>query len=221
MELNEMIEILKERLETMFSKDKSGHSIDHLLRTMKNALLLQKQEGGNKKVVAISALIHDIHRIMVDENRNFVSPKESLPKVRELIADIDLTNEEKDHICYAIEHHEEYSFGGGKVTVNDIESKILQDADNLDGTGAIGVARAFAFGSAYKIPLYDENLSMEQGEYSESGNFDESTIHHCVNKLMRLDQTMNTKTGKEICKQRCAYIKNFVDEFISEWKGEK
>ena len=141
-----------------------------------------------------------------------------MPKVRELLSDLSLTNKEKEHICYAIEHHDEYSFGGGSVTVTDIESLILQDADNLDGCGAIGIARTFSFGSAKKIPYYLNDIPLEQGTYSESGNFDLSTIHHCV---MRLYETMNTETGKQICKERSSFIKTFVDQFVKEYNGEK
>ena len=145
-----------------------------------------------------------------------------MPKVKELLLGIDLTKEEKEHICHAIEHHEEYSFGGGTVTVTDIESKILQDADNLDATGAIGIARVFAFGAVHSRPFYDDNNPLVAGYYEEGcSDLGKSTIHHCVNKIMRLDQTMNTKTGKKICKARCKYVHAFVDQFLKEWNGEK
>ena len=112
--------------------------------------------------------------------------------------------------------HEEYSFGGGTVTVTDIESKILQDADNIDAAGAIGIGRTFAFGAAHNCPQYTPEIPLEEGEYNEA-TFDESTIHHCVNKLARLDQTMNTKTGKEICTQRCEFIRLFVNQYLKEY----
>ena len=214
--LNKIIEELKSRIRDMFSNDKSGHNIDHLERVMKTAVYIAKKEGDNMNVVAISAILHDIHRILADKERTFVSPKDSLPTIRELLKDIDITSEEKEHICYAIEHHEEYSFGGGTVTVTDIESKILQDADNIDAAGAIGIGRTFAFGAAHNCPQYTPEIPPEEGEYNEA-TFDESTIHHCVNKLARLDQTMNTKTGKEICTQRCEFIRLFVNQYLKEY----
>lgn len=214
--LTGIIEELKTKLHVMFEKDKSGHNLDHLERVMKTAILIWRKEGGNLNVVAISALLHDIHRVMSD-NLKWVSPKDSIPKVKELLSDVDLTDEEKGHICYAIEHHEEYSFGGGKVTVTDIESKILQDADNIDAAGAIGIGRTFAFGAAHNRAFYHPEVPLVEGEYSENGSYDEDTIHHCVNKLARLDQTMNTKTGKMICKQRCKFVKKFVKQFLKEY----
>ena len=146
----------------MFDKDKTGHNIDHLKHTMLNALEIQKVEDGNIKVVAISALLHDVHRIMSDD-KEYVEPKYSLPKIRELLADLDLTEEEKEHICSAVEHHEEYSFGGGKVTVTDIESWILQDADNLEASGAIGLTRTISFSLFHNQLLYNSCIQREQG----------------------------------------------------------
>jgi uncharacterized protein len=215
--LDEMIKILEARIKPMFAGDKTGHDIGHLKRTMRLAMRMQKTEGGNPNVIAISALLHDIHRIMTGDQRNFVHPKASIPKIRELIADLDLTDEERDHICHAVEHHEEYNFSPDGVTVTDIESLILQDADNIDATGAIGIGRTFTFGSTHGIPFYDDSVPLVAGEFYEGMKFDPSTIHHCVNKLARLYQTMNTKTGKTICRQRCDFVEAFVKQFIEEW----
>lgn len=218
-ELSEMIGILEGKLVVMFDKDKTGHDFDHLQRTMRNALAIQKLEGGNLKVIAISALLHDMHRIMTHCQRNFVSPKDSLLKIREMLFDLDLTETEKDHICHAIEHHEEYSFSGGNVTVTDIESLILQDADNLDATGAIGLTRTIAFSLSHGIPVYISEIPLEQYEFTEGDKLDPSVIHHCVNKLVRLEKTMNTKTGKKLCKARCDFIRTFIKQFKQEWES--
>lgn len=215
-ELKSILEKLKIKIAKMFASDASGHNIDHLERVMKTAIYIAEKEGGNMNVVAISALLHDVHRILADGKRTFVSPKDSIPTIKEILKDVEILDEEKEHICYAIEHHEEYSFGGGKVTVKDIESKILQDADNIDAAGAIGIARTFTFSAAHCIPFYTPEVPLTTGAYKE-GNFDESVIHHCINKLARLDQTMNTLTGKEICKQRCEFIKTFVNQFLKEY----
>ena len=58
------IDKLRDKIDNYFKKDASGHSIDHLERTLNYALYLQSKEGGDAVVVGISAFIHDIHRIM-------------------------------------------------------------------------------------------------------------------------------------------------------------
>lgn len=80
--IEEYIYKLRPYVLDMFSKDSSGHDINHLERTMKLALYIQEKEGGDKIVIGISAFLHDIHRIIQNEKGVFVSPKESLETVR-------------------------------------------------------------------------------------------------------------------------------------------
>lgn len=216
--LENIIEKLREKVGNYFNKDSSGHSIDHLERTMRYALYLQSKEGGDRLVVGISAFIHDIHRIMGTEQQRFVSPKESLPIVEEFLKDIEITNEQKKHILSAIEHHEEYAFGSKGVNVTDIESLILQDADNLDAIGAVGLVRTIKYSIAHNIAEYDPNVPLYQNKFDESKE-DASTIHHINNKLLRLGKNMNTKTARELAKKKIKLMKDFMNMFIQETMG--
>ena len=195
--LQSIVDTLRIKVNKYFSADACGQNIDHLERTLNYALYLQSKEGGDRTVVGISAFIHDVHRIMGAEQNRFVTPKESLPVVKSFIEDLDITDKQKEHILYAIEHHEEYSFGDVGVKVTDIESKILQDADNLDAIGAIGIVRTFKHGIAHNVIDYDPSVPLYQNEYNEQ-NEDASTIHHIYNKLLRLGDNMNTKTAREL-----------------------
>ena len=215
--LDNIIKNLRIKVEKFFGKDKSGHSIDHLERTLKYATFLQSKEGGDLLVISISAFIHDIHRIMSDELNRYVSPEESLPVVEEFIADIKITEDQKNHILHAIKHHEEYNFSSGKK-VTDIESKILQDADNLDAIGAIGLVRVLKYGINYNLLEYDPKTPLYNNDFVE-GVRDASTIHHIYNKLMRLGDNMNTKTAKKISKNKTKLLKDFVDMYVQEFNG--
>lgn len=142
--LEEYIEKIKPIVMKMFDKESSGHDIDHLERVTKIALYLQEREGGDRIIIGISAFLHDIHRIMQNENGGeFVFPRESLPTIRKILSNIDLTEEQIEKICYCIEYHEEYNWNGNNAT--DINTLILQDTDNLDAIGALGIGRCFTF----------------------------------------------------------------------------
>lgn len=213
--IHTLIEQLKIKVKKYFDSDTTGHNIDHLERTLNYALYLQSKEGGDVIVIGISAFIHDIHRILASEKKRFVSPKESLPVVETFLKDLDITEKQKQHILYAIEHHEEYAFGKEKLIVTDIESLILQDADNLDATGAIGIVRSFKYGTKHGRKDYDPNVPLYQDEYTE-GKTEASTIHHIYNKLLRLGDYMNTKTAKELAKKKTNLMQEFVDMYIEE-----
>lgn len=213
-----LIKQLKERVEEYFNKDASGHNIDHLQRTLNYALYLQSKEGGDIVVIAISAFIHDIHRILSAQLKRFVSPKESLPVVETFLADLDISKEQKKHILFAIEHHEEYSFGKDGINVDDIESKILQDADNLDAIGAVGIVRTFKYSMAHNVVDYDPNVPLYQNEYDESKE-DASTMHHIHNKLLRLGEHMNTSTAKKLASKKTQLMKQFMEMYIEEITG--
>ena len=218
--LEKYIEEIKPFVYNLFKDDSSGHDISHLIRTMNIAVNLCEKENGDKLVVGIAAFLHDIHRIMQNETGKFVSPKDSLPKVKEILSNIDLSEETINKICYCIEYHEEYNLNGNNVS--DINTLILQDADNLDSIGAIGIGRTFSYGGAHKVLMYDETVPLNIDEdYSESNGHDPSTIHHFYHKLFRLADNMNTDSAKKQAIERTEFMKQFVDEFLKEWEGIK
>ena len=217
--LEDYMEKLRPYVLEIFGNDSSGHDITHLTRTMKIALYIQSKEGGDRVVIGIAAFLHDRHRIMQNDRDEYVSPKESLPKVNEILSHIDLDSKQKEKILYAIEHHEDYNWNGNNVS--DINALILQDADNLDAIGAIGIARAFVYGGAHKIDMYNEKIPLNsKNDYEERIGDNESTIHHCYHKLFKLADNMNTKTAKILASERIDYMKEFVEKFLSEWDFE-
>ena len=95
----------------------------------------------------------------------------------------------------------EVSFKAGETkTPKSIEGKIVQDADRLDALGAIGIARAFAFGGSKNRKLYDIcelsqrnfetfDISKVSFEQYKKGNTD--TVTHFYEKLLKLENMMN------------------------------
>lgn len=220
MMLEDYIEKLKPFVVDLFKNDSSGHDISHLERTMKLALHIQEKEGGDRLIIGIAAFLHDVHRIMQNETGKFVSPKDSLLTVRNILANVDLYGEKVNKICYCIEYHEEYNWNGNNVS--DINTLILQDADNLDAIGAIGIGRTFSYSGSHNIVMYDDTVPFnENSDYAESNGNDPSTIHHFYHKLFKLGKNMNTNTAKKVANRRTEFMKAFVDEFLDEWNGLK
>jgi len=220
MSVEEYIEQVKPYVLELFKEDSSGHDYWHMERAKNLALKIQEKEGGDRIVVGLAAFLHDIHRIMQNERGVFVDPKESIPKVREILNNTDLDVETVDKICFAIENHEIYNWNGSNV--EDINTLIVQDADNLEAIGAIGVGRCFSYGGSRKIEMYNPEIPLnESTDYAEEKGDDPTSLHHFYHKLFKLKDNMNTNTAKKIAEDRVAFMRNFAEEFLDEWNGKK
>lgn len=219
--LEKYINLLRPEVKNIFSKDSSGHDIGHLERTMNNALFLQKYEGGDELVIGVSAFLHDIHRVIQNEQKKYCSPKESLSTIKRLLEKVNFPIDKIDEVLHAVEFHEIYDWHSPEKQTTDINALILQDADNLDAIGAIGIARTFAYGGAHGVVMYEPDVPLnENNDYAEENGNDESTIHHFYHKLFNLGEHMNTKSAKQLAEQKTEYMKNYVDEFMKEWNGD-
>lgn len=217
--LEEYIEKLRPIVLNLFKLDFTCHDISHLERTMKLALKIQEIEGGDRLIIGLAAFLHDIHRIMKNKTGNFVTPKESLDIVKDILSNVDLTAKQVNRICLAIEYHEEYNWNGNNI--DDINTLILQDADNLDAIGAIGLIRSFIQGNSMGEPLYDDKIEINENNDFIEGQMEPSIIHHLYHKIFKLKDNMNTKTGKKMAEQRTEFMQEFVNQFLDEWKGIK
>jgi len=218
--LEECIDKLSPIVKELCKKYKTGgHDIDHFNRTMKIALYLQSKEGGDVLIIGISSFLHDIHRLMQTEQSKYITPKDSLDEVIKIIekSKIELTSDQINKILFCIEHHEDYNWNG--FNVDDINTLILQDADNLDAIGAIGIGRSFGYAALNNQVFYDDKIPLEKFDGYEEKLKDVSNIHFLNNKLVKLGDNMNTKTAKLIAKDRVEFIKKFIDEYIKEWNA--
>jgi uncharacterized protein len=102
-----------------------------------------------------------------------------------------------------------------------LEGQVVQDADRLDAIGAVGIARAFAYGGHKGRALYDPSeapdLHQDFEQYKRSQSH---TINHFYEKLLLLRERMNTQTAKMIANQRHAFMEAYLEQFMREWEGK-
>ncbi|MFA6254714.1 MAG: HD domain-containing protein [Patescibacteria group bacterium] len=219
MTIKKIINKLEAKVKKRFPHPSGEHDIYHLKRTLNLALKIQKQEGGDKLVIAVAAFLHDIHRMMRKAGKKYVSPKASLPVVKEILKGINIPKEKLSRIIYCIENHEEYSFSKQGRKSTDLETKIVQDADNLDAVGAIAIARVFHWGGVHDTPIWLPGRPLGRKYYDEDDETDQSQIEHFYSKILRLKDDFNTKTAKKIAVRRHKFIEAYLKQFFAEWDG--
>ncbi|WP_298497593.1 HD domain-containing protein [uncultured Algibacter sp.] len=212
--INKTVDFVKETL----ADAEGGHDWFHIERVYKNSLLISKTESVDTFVVALGALLHDIADSKFHDGDETIGPR----LAREFLFKQNVDSKTIEHVVNIIENISFKSSLSGNNTFKSAELDVVQDADRLDAIGAIGIARCFNYGGYKNRALYNPdimpNLNMTKEEYKASNA---PTINHFYEKLLLLKDKMNTKTGKLIAEERHTYMLGFLDQFYSEWQGEK
>ena len=210
---SDLISRAAEYARAKFENEYSGHDWFHTLRVFKAATRIAEAEGADIVTVQLAALLHD-----VDDRKLSPETYENKANARRFLTENKVDDGKTDEICRIIG---EISFSEGCVP-STIEGKCVQDADRLDAIGAIGIARAFSYGGNHNRLMYHPdiapNLDMGKEEYVKRNS---TTVNHFYEKLFKLTDMMNTDTAKAIAKERDAYMKAFIAEFLDEWEGKK
>ncbi len=187
----------------------TAHDFDHVMRVYKNAQKITKKEKANKKLVLSAVLLHDIVSYPKSSKRSKSSSIESAKKSKLILKKYNFTTEEINIISGSIADH---SFSQNKVPET-LEGKILQDADRLDALGAIGIARVFATSGSLNRSFYNTD---DPFCTKRNPNDDRWAIDHFFKKLLKLEFTMNTKSGKIEAKKRTKVLKIFLKQLKDE-----
>lgn len=193
-------------------KESSGHDWFHTKRVYNLATYICEKEGGDDFIIKMAALLHDIDDWKFSNNskttENFLKSlnidEESIHEIMNIITTM--------------------SYKGGVVdsSQNNIEGKIVQDADRLDAIGAIGIARAFTYGGSKNRLIYDPDIKpMDFQSLDEVKNLNNHTINHFYEKLLKLRDLINTDTAQQIAEERHRFIEIYLDEFFYEWNFNK
>lgn len=215
MKQNDIIQKTAEYIKQEFSNDSSGHDWWHIYRVWKNALAINEHEKADSFIVQIAALLHDL------DDWKFNNSEDETPLRAKVWLDscsVDISIADK--VCEIIKNVS-YKGAGVKNKMDSLEGFIVQDADRLDAIGAIGIARAFAYGGYKNRMLYDPESTPEMHQtFTAYKNSQSDTIKHFHEKLLLLKDMMNTPTAKRIAAHRHALMEDFLDQFMKEWEGQ-
>lgn len=211
--MQKIIETIENELKATWKNEPTGHDWEHIRRVRDMALHLQHVEGGNREIIHLGALLHDISDHKFNGGLLNANGTVTIQWLSELNCPKDIASD----VAELVDH---ISFKGANFVQEElsIETQIVQDADRLDAIGAIGIARAFAFGGNKNRPIYDSSLPpVLHDSFEDYAKSKSHTINHFYEKLLLLKNKMNTSEGLRIAEKRHAVLTQFLDDFHAEW----
>lgn len=207
--IQKTIAFVKETLEGA----EAGHDWFHIERVWKLSLKIAETEGGNREVVELAALLHDIADPKFHNGDETLALKISEEWMNSLKVSPDVV----EQVLFIIKNIS-FKNRGERLENPPIELQIVQDADRLDAIGAIGIARTFNFGGFKNNMMYHPEippkLNMSKEEYKKNEG---TTVNHFYEKLLLLKDLMNTNSAKKIAAERHDFMLKFLERFYKEW----
>jgi len=190
----------------------SAHDKYHIYRVLYSALDIAETENDVDLDVLIAAcLLHDIGRQKQFENLELCHAKIGSEMAYEYLIQNNWNPDKAQHVKNCIHSHRYRK----ENEPGSIEAKILFDADKLDVTGALGIARTLAYGSQISEPLYilNENneIVVESTDAELSSFFQEYNY-----KLRDVYNKFYTKRAKQISTKNQKTASEFYDSLLSQ-----
>lgn len=200
-----------------FLHEGSGHDWEHIRRVWQVARTLARQTPqADALVTELGALLHDVADWKFHGGDEEAGPRAARQWLE--------SQQAPESVVQAVEKIiREISFKGlGVATpMSTLEGELVQDADRLDAIGAIGVARAFAYGGHKGRPLHDPAVPpVRHSSFASYKQNTAPTINHFYEKLLHLRERLNTPAARRVAKERHAFLEQFLAQFLREWAGE-
>jgi len=212
--MNPLIEKTQAYVKALTLDEATGHDWQHTQRVTNMAQRLAEAEVSpvDEAVIELACLLHDVkdYKLSGDEK---AGPKAAQDWLSSIGADQALIDQ-------VVEIVSTMSFKGQvKRPMSTREGMIVQDADRLDAVGAIGIARAFAFGGAQKRAIVDPQIPYRKNLSAEAykdKSIPTTSLNHFYEKLLKLEGHYHTALANQIGHQRHEFMKAYVSELLDE-----
>ena len=215
-----LLKLAKETMEREGSED-AAHDFDHLARVMALADTIQAREGGDLPTIWAAVALHDI-----GQARELRQGGDHALIGAELAAELLLDTQFPQASIPAVQQAIRAHRMTGGVIPQTLEGRILYDADKIDCLGAIGIGRLYIITGRYNQKVYSpvpaevvepvEPKMIRQlrrrPDYSPSIEFQLLFGH--------LPDRMTTISGRELARERFAFMEEFFSRLRKEVEGE-
>jgi len=200
---------------TLYDNRDPVHDFDHVRRVLALARRIALAEGADLAIVETAVLLHDIDRATEDAaaDRDLDHALLAAQQARRILTALVPPPAPAfvDAVAHAIAAHRFRN----AVEPQTIEAMCVFDADKLDAIGAIGVARAYAYGARNGQRLWGE----VPPDYDGAGP-DHTPHHEFAYKLAHISARLHTATGRAIAQERALFMQAFFERLAREVRGD-
>ncbi len=186
-----------------------SHDFYHALRVLNIAKFIAKEENADEDIIIPSALFHDVVNYPKNDIKRMLSSDESAEFTEKILREINFPLDKIEKVSYSIKC---CSFTKN-IKTDLLESKILQDADGLEATGAIAIMRTFASAGILKNPFY--NLE-DPFCIKRKPNDSKYAVDLFFTRLLEIEKRLHTDTAKKLVQQRKIFLNTFLNQLKKE-----
>ena len=191
----------------------SAHDGEHVVRVLRAALEIAKAHPEADLDILIAAcLLHDIGRAAQLRDSSVSHAEAGADMAYAHLVEIGWSGARAGLVADAVRAHR----FRGRRKPDSIEAMILYDADKLDVTGAMGVARTLLYQGATAEPLYRVD---GRGEPMDGHEHEPSFMNEYVFKLSRLSDGFYTPEAAAMARPRAAAARDFYESLLREARG--
>lgn len=189
----------------------SAHDREHIYRVLYNALEIAESETETDYDVLITAcLLHDIGRREQFENPALCHAVVGGEKAYRFLTEHGFDSAFSGKVRHCIQTHRFRR----NMQPESLEAKILFDADKLDATGALGIARPLQYKGNVAEPIYTRlpDGSISDGTQDDAPSF----FHEYRFKLEKLYGAFYTVKGSQLAQERRKIAMAFYESLYRE-----
>jgi len=203
-----------------------AHDLLHLERVVATAKRIAKSEKADLAVVIPAAWLHDYVVVPKNNPRRNLASRFAAVDACAYLASIGYPSSpaqgdnaaKREATLEAIGHAIEAHSFSANIAPQTLEAKVVQDADRLDGIGAIGIARCFACAGTMNRLFYSPTDPFCTSREPDDAQF---TVDHFYRKLFKTAASMQTAAGRAEAERRVEVMKRYLRELGEEIGGQR
>lgn len=203
----DLIEKARDFAAIFLEGEPSSHDMGHINRVEALCLEIQKEEGGDSRILQLAALLHDVG-VIKEHEEGGDHALYSAEIASEFLGRAGAEKELVETVAVCIRSHR---FSAGEKPES-LEARILQDADRLDALGAVGIFRSiFSMGA---LRMLKHITGVDKGSSKKTVYIEDPVKgfnEYMQYKPFTIPEKLNTCTAKRIAKERLKIMQLYLE----------